>query len=217
MSTARRKHAAFCGKGPNGRNLCFCGCGREVVRPRLNWFSDQCVTNWKLINDPATIRSAVLRRDRSVCAKCGVDTEARAREAREWAQVIRWLARRHYTDLLDRRELHCFRAENPTPSQLAYYEARENCAIGWDVISYSDVAVREEIERRFGKAVVSASGHSWEADHIIPVVEGGGCCGLENYRTLCLSCHRMETANLARRRADARRQKKVEQPCLTLI
>jgi len=30
----------------------------------------------------------------------------------------------------------------------------------------------------------------WEADHIIPVSQGGGCCGLENYRTLCLRCHK---------------------------
>lgn len=41
----------------------------------------------------------------------------------------------------------------------------------------------------------------WEADHIIPVSEGGGCCGLENYRTLCLRCHKIESAKLAKRRA----------------
>ncbi|MGH9408661.1 MAG: HNH endonuclease [Vicinamibacterales bacterium] len=29
----------------------------------------------------------------------------------------------------------------------------------------------------------------WEADHIVPVVEGGGECGLENYRLLCRPCH----------------------------
>lgn len=45
----------------------------------------------------------------------------------------------------------------------------------------------------------------WEADHIVPVVEGGGGTGLENLRTLCLRCHRAETAKLARRRALARK------------
>ena len=45
----------------------------------------------------------------------------------------------------------------------------------------------------------------WEMDHIIPVVEGGGDCGLENLRTLCVPCHRRETAALAKRRAEARR------------
>ena len=44
-------------------------------------------------------------------------------------------------------------------------------------------------------------GHLWQADHIIPVIEGGGSCGLENIRTLCTACHRQETKKLARRRA----------------
>jgi len=39
----------------------------------------------------------------------------------------------------------------------------------------------------------------WEADHIVPVSEGGGCCGLENYRTLCMRCHKAESAELRRR------------------
>lgn len=52
-----------------------------------------------------------------------------------------------------------------------------------------------------------------EIDHIIPVIEGGGCCGLENLRTLCRTCHIAETAALARRRADRRDpQLKIELP-----
>jgi 5-methylcytosine-specific restriction protein A len=44
---------------------------------------------------------------------------------------------------------------------------------------------------------VSASRKSlWDADHIVPVVEGGGECDLSNMRTLCLKCHRVETAAL---------------------
>jgi 5-methylcytosine-specific restriction endonuclease McrA len=41
----------------------------------------------------------------------------------------------------------------------------------------------------------------WDADHIIPVVEGGGACDLANIRTLCLLCHRKVTAELRARRA----------------
>jgi hypothetical protein len=40
---------------------------------------------------------------------------------------------------------------------------------------------------------------TWEADHIVPVVEGGGLCGLENYRTLCSVCHKKVTAALRKR------------------
>lgn len=48
------------------------------------------------------------------------------------------------------------------------------------------------------------NGNRWQMDHIKPVVEGGGGCGLENLRTLCTPCHRQETAALAKRRADKR-------------
>ena len=36
-------------------------------------------------------------------------------------------------------------------------------------------------------------GGLWDADHIIPVKEGGGMCGLENIRTLCIMCHKVVT------------------------
>jgi 5-methylcytosine-specific restriction endonuclease McrA len=42
-------------------------------------------------------------------------------------------------------------------------------------------------------------------DHIVPVIEGGGGCGLDNLRTLCRKCHVEETAALRKRMA-AKRQ-----------
>ena len=39
----------------------------------------------------------------------------------------------------------------------------------------------------------------WEMDHIVPIVEGGGLCGLDGYRTLCIACHKTETAALRKR------------------
>jgi len=39
----------------------------------------------------------------------------------------------------------------------------------------------------------------WDADHIVPVTEGGGECDLSNMRTLCLKCHRAATRELRRR------------------
>jgi 5-methylcytosine-specific restriction endonuclease McrA len=41
----------------------------------------------------------------------------------------------------------------------------------------------------------------WDADHIVPVAEGGGECDLDNLRTLCLICHREQTRELRRRLA----------------
>lgn len=39
----------------------------------------------------------------------------------------------------------------------------------------------------------------WDADHIVPVAEGGGQCDLANMQTLCLKCHREATAALRTR------------------
>ncbi len=33
-------------------------------------------------------------------------------------------------------------------------------------------------------------GGLWDADHIIPVKDGSGMCGLDNIRTLCILCHK---------------------------
>jgi 5-methylcytosine-specific restriction endonuclease McrA len=40
----------------------------------------------------------------------------------------------------------------------------------------------------------------WDADHIVPVVEGGGECDLSNIRTLCIRCHQKVTLELRQRR-----------------
>lgn len=53
-----------------------------------------------------------------------------------------------------------------------------------------------------------ARGHRspWEADHVLAVAEGGGECGLDGYRTLCVPCHRRVTAAMQHRLADCRGQ-----------
>jgi 5-methylcytosine-specific restriction endonuclease McrA len=43
----------------------------------------------------------------------------------------------------------------------------------------------------------------WEADHVLPVVEGGDSC-LSNMRTLCIPCHRGVTTELRLRRREKR-------------
>lgn len=45
------------------------------------------------------------------------------------------------------------------------------------------------------------SGDLWQADHVLPVAEGGGECGLDNLRTLCTACHRQATKSLMARLA----------------
>jgi len=40
------------------------------------------------------------------------------------------------------------------------------------------------------------AGDLWQADHHVPVAEGGGACDLDNFRTLCDGCHRGATSDL---------------------
>lgn len=70
--------------------------------------------------------------------------------------------------------------------------AEDLIARGFDGVTYGH-----------GAAWISRS--LWDADHIVPVIKGGGGCGLENYRTLCQPCHKKETARLAAVRALERR------------
>ena len=58
---------------------------------------------------------------------------------------------------------------------------------------------RLELLAMWGLASVRARRSLWDADHIVPVAEGGGQCDLDNIRTLCLPCHREVTAELRRR------------------
>lgn len=53
------------------------------------------------------------------------------------------------------------------------------------------------------------SGDLWQADHIKPVIEGGGECGLENFRTVCTPCHKRVTKELSGRMAARRHEKRV--------
>jgi 5-methylcytosine-specific restriction endonuclease McrA len=81
---------------------------------------------------------------------------------------------------------------------------------GWlEVRAFTDATHVEDCERF--RAALGAQycarelNRYWDADHVVPVVEGGGGCGLENYRTLCIPCHRIETAELRRRLAERKR------------
>ena len=48
----------------------------------------------------------------------------------------------------------------------------------------------------YGMKSIAARRSLWDADHIVPVAEGGGQCDIDNIRTLCLPCHREVTAEL---------------------
>lgn len=66
------------------------------------------------------------------------------------------------------------------------------------ILARSSGAKRVALLRRWGLS--SRSRESlWDADHVVPVAEGGGECDLDNIRTLCLRCHRVATQSLLQR------------------
>lgn len=89
--------------------------------------------------------------------------------------------------------------------------AGQGCVHEWLVRSQSSYARRCVWARDAGVCALcgtvakSRHGHHWQADHIVPVAEGGGSCGLENLRTLCTADHKRVTADLQRRLAEKRR------------
>jgi len=60
-------------KGPNGRNLCR-RCSVEVPKGKRTFCSAKCVEAWRLTTDPTFLRRMVKRRDKGLCAKCGLPT-----------------------------------------------------------------------------------------------------------------------------------------------
>ena len=53
--------------------------------------------------------------------------------------------------------------------------------------------------RFYGMETIGSRRTLWDADHVVPVAEGGGLCDLDNLRTLCLPCHREATRRLRER------------------
>jgi 5-methylcytosine-specific restriction endonuclease McrA len=62
--------------------------------------------------------------------------------------------------------------------------------------------------QKYGVPRSRLRGEWWDMDHVVPVIEGGGGCSLDNLRTLCIPCHKRETRALAARRAAARKAKR---------
>jgi 5-methylcytosine-specific restriction enzyme A len=131
-------------RGSNGRGLCR-WCSLEVPPRRYTFCSEFCVHEWKLRSQPGYLREQIFKRDKGICAHCGIDT------MREHIRLKRTRG-----------------------------ERRVALMIHWGL----------KVRRR--KSL-------WDADHILPVMEGGGECDVDNIRTLCLRCHRLVTAHLRER------------------
>lgn len=197
--TTKRRESAKTRRDENGNVVCSCGCGRPPGKGRRTWHSQECVDKWMVANSSQYVRGKLYERDKGVCAMCGVDSEAAKRRA-ERASAF-WWSRHHgfhgRIDSWNRRH----RWSEFVPELLKSKSDRWEC---WSPRVRSAMDKRLDAMRAEGWSVHRRSSW-WEADHIVPVVEGGGQCGIENYRTLCVRCHRKVTRELRARLAEKRK------------
>ena len=158
---------------------------REVGPKRSSTHDAGCWSAYADHSNMNHIRFMVEQRDKGVCKACGLDTE---KLKAEWhkAVVDQFLELRKKYDKTYRDLYH---------SNVHYSQAVQVGRFSPDFIKPPDGFPIDD--RRW-----------WEMDHIIPVVEGGGGCDFNGYRTLCIPCHKAETAALAARRAAKRKAEK---------
>ena len=189
-STVRHAKPPF--QGQRGR-CSWCGTS-DLPKGHSSWCSQKCVDEYLSRSRPDYIRRQVYQRDKGICAICGCDSEA---EYKAWSYQRKEVAR-----LADK----------------LVYAARWNVDWSGGTMNFRDTSHPPAKESQKFREMLLAKyvtgnwtkGRStgWDADHIVPVVEGGGECDLSNYRTLCHPCHKGVTAELAARRAEARRIEK---------
>ena len=130
-------------------------CWRPVGPGRRTWCSDDCVDQYLLRASGNDLRKQTLKRDKGVCAECGMD--------------CLWLL----------NQMRRIRSANKVAM---VYDWRDEQKL-WGPWAGRIYAL-------------------WDADHIVSVKDGGGCCGLENIRTLCMRCHKNRTKLWHKERID---------------
>lgn len=100
-------------------------------------------------------------------------------------------AARKWLEYWDRGALH-----EPMPC--------EACGLDMSRRAINDRLAAEPEDQR--RKLARADRHNWDADHRIPLAEGGTKTP-DNLRVLCRPCHKAETAKLRARLAEARRSR----------
>jgi len=191
-------------------------CGGAVPAGRRSWCSQECVHEGLMRAQPGYARRKVFERDHGVCSACGLDCARLERIAERLRKLAGTTL--YYSTITGKVVLSYWARTDPIelrPHPAAERRGRDlevlmailNLWSGHD-LSCGDYA-------KFGRRPDGGTGYVrllslarslWQSDHITPVVEGGGGCGLDNLRTLCTRCHHAETAALAHRRAVSKRR-----------
>ncbi len=178
-----------------------CGKERQPGVTWLSWCGEECVEAYKVRAWPAHAAKAAMKRDQGVCAQCGVDTQ----KLKQWLHSL--------PNALAPVTMHSPRVIL-TFGGVVVHDGPSDIVKNFALYGREDRYTRanhngRQLGRHRARAYVllgrlwgvrlSSSSHLFEIDHIVAVAEGGGGCGLDNLRTLCRRCHRVESAALNNR------------------
>lgn len=152
-------------------------CGEDVKRYskfRRTFCSDDCVHQYSLRSSSTYVRKYIAKRDKYTCQICDLDCLGFLRKLK------RFVNEEIHNRMAQEADLH----KSYAAKQAAWTLIRKNLEV--------------EFFDRYGMEWVNTRGREtfYDIDHIIPVIKGGAQCGEENLRTVCLRCHRIETAKL---------------------
>jgi hypothetical protein len=148
-------------RGPQGRWLCRCGCGVEVLPPRRTWASDECLDRVRLNCDWTVVSKHVYELDKGLCRLCGCHAESLRAAVREalaagdraaleramadgWPRITRkWYEIDHFVSVADggaaegRRNLRvlCFRCHTVRSREQMRLRAEARRAAKRNVVS----------------------------------------------------------------------------------
>jgi len=165
----------------NGKPLCV-WCDGKLTGRQQRWCGEKCIGEFNLISNFDLLADKVWERDQSKCVLCGLE------------------GKRVFDRAFPRY---------PHKTWMRTTEDRESYEADWERFVAEELPLARETRAQYPwlKPTVTPM----QVDHIIPVVEGGGCCGIENLRLLCHPCHAAETYNLRQRMKERNNAKDTEQ------
>jgi len=181
-------------------------CGGPVPAGRRSWCSQDCVHEGLMRAQPGYARRKVFERDHGVCSACGLDCARLERIAKRLAKLAD--AEVYVSRLTGSVVLNPWGQSDPV-DYVPHPAAAKSHAEFETLLAILSLWAGHDLRNRnqWPYDAPRKLKHSlWQADHITPVVEGGGGCGLDNLRTLCTRCHHAETSALAKRRAVSKRR-----------
>jgi 5-methylcytosine-specific restriction endonuclease McrA len=159
-------------------------CSKECPGRRTSYCSKECSDAAGVYIYPSIRDDKILERDKGVCADCGIDTVKLRR-------VLKKLYARVQPPGKETQEEFEVRLRRKASYEKIVNQLSEN---GWRGVFGGWYSNRWNLSNRL-----------WQADHITPKILGGHD-DLENFRTLCVPCHKAASARLAKHRARLRKK-----------